>query len=140
MGVLNNLLKNLISDSKLSSDDRHKYIKNEEFTKKSFTPEEWVIEEQKQTGKKWHGVELWKLSILAQDVYHGLYVDVDKFNILNIHFQSISRKTKRSVQCSVDKNGKLKRGPQGYYSGQWKDSADEFIEKANQKFVFKDDE
>ena len=105
-------------------------------TSKRYTPEGFVIHEQEQNDERWHGVRLCELSQLAQTTYRGKYVEVDQYGFLVFHYTSNSGKTHRSVQLEVDENGQLKCLSHYYYPGQWRDSADEFIEKANQQFCF----
>ncbi len=104
---------------------------------KTYTPEEFKIHEQEQSGECWHGVPLSELSRLAQTTYRGRYVKVDQYGFLVFCYTSNSRKTSQSVQCELDEQGLLRAMPHGYYPGQWRDSSDEFIEKANQQFVFR---
>ena len=103
---------------------------------KCYSPEEWTIHEQEMSGESWHGVPLCELSRLAQTTYRGKYVDVDGSNFLVLHYTSKSGKTKIRAQYSLDGDGHLVMLPHGYYPGQWRDSADEFVEKANQEFSF----
>lgn len=51
-------------------------------SEKNYTPEEYVIHEQEQSGESWHGVPLSELSKLAQQTYRGRYVTVDKYGFL----------------------------------------------------------
>ena len=78
-----------------------------------------------------------ELSKVAQTVSHGKYVKVDKYGFLVFHYTSTSGKTKYSTQCEIDGNGQLSRMSYRYYPGQWRDSADTFVEKANQIFIFR---
>lgn len=96
-----------------------------------------MIYEQEQSGERWHGVPLSELSRLAQTVYHGKYVKVDQWGFLEVYYTSNSNKTRFHVQCDLDENGRLHRLTHNYYPGQWKDSTDDFIEKANQQFSFR---
>ncbi|MDD3219669.1 MAG: hypothetical protein PHR50_10915 [Lachnospiraceae bacterium] len=75
---------------------------------------------------------LCELSRLAQTTYRGKYVKVDKYDFLVFYYSSNSGKTGQSVQCQLDESGQLKMMPHGYYPVQWRDSADEFVEKVNQ--------
>lgn len=106
-------------------------------SEKNYTPEEYVIHEQEQSGESWHGVPLSELSKLAQQTYRGRYVTVDKYGFLVFCYSSKSRKTKLNAQCKIDENGFLTRLSHGYYYGQWKDLADEFVEKVNRQFTFR---
>ena len=56
---------------------------------------------------------------------------------IRFHYTSNSGKTKYSTQCEIDGNGQLSRMSYRYYPGQWRDSADTFVEKANQIFIFR---
>ncbi|MCD8294631.1 MAG: hypothetical protein LUE27_05255, partial [Clostridia bacterium] len=103
---------------------------------KRYTPEEFVVLEQEQSGERWRGVPLSELSKVAQTTYRGRYVKVDQYGFLVFHYSSKSRKTSEYVQCTLGEDGLLKTMPHGYYPWQWRDSSDEFIEKANQQFVF----
>ncbi len=132
MGILSKLLKNLFPDSSLQ---RHQENIFEPI--KTYSPEGFVVYEQEQSGKCWHGVPLCELSKLAQTTYRGRYVEVDQYGFLVFKYSSNSKKTQLSAQCILDENGRLKRMPHGYYPGQWRDSADDFVEKANQQFTFK---
>ena len=78
-----------------------------------------------------------ELSKVAQTVSHGKYVKVDKYGLLVFHYTSNSGKTKYSTECEIDGNGQLSRMSYRYYPGQWRDSADTFVEKANQIFIFR---
>ncbi|MFR3796760.1 MAG: hypothetical protein ACLT1X_04385 [Christensenellales bacterium] len=102
-----------------------------------YTPEEFVILEQEQSGQKWHGVLLSDLSKLARQTFRGKYVKVDEYNFLVFYYSSKSRKTQQSAQCELDENGRIVRLPHRYYPGQWRDSADDFVELANQQFTFR---
>lgn len=132
MGLLGDILKGLLSNTTGQENTRRSYE-----PQKRYTPEEYVIYEQEQSGETWHGVPLSELSKVAQTTYRGKYVKVDQWNFLVFHYSSNSRKTSLSVQCELDENGQLKQMPRGYYPGQWRDSADEFVEKANQQFTFR---
>lgn len=105
-------------------------------TQRKFSPEEFVIYEQENSGEEWHGVPLSELSKTAQKTYRGKYVKVDERGFLVFHYTSRSGKTRQSIQCKIDENGLLKAMPHGYYPGQRKDSSDDFIEMANQRFRF----
>lgn len=131
MGLLENLLKRSRIES--ASRQRHRPVYE---PPKRYTPEEFVIYEQEQSGECWHGVPLSELSKLAQTTYRGRYVKVDQHGFLVFHYASNSRKTKQSIQCELGEDGLLRAMPHGYYPGQWRDSSDDFIEKANQEFVF----
>ncbi len=131
MGFFGDILKGIMSNS--SSNQRQQRVYQ---PPKRYTPEEYVIYEQEQSGECWHGVALCELSRLAQTVYHGKYVKVDKYNFLVFYYTSNSNKTKFSVQCHLDENGRLERMTHNYYPGQWRDSADSFIEEANRHFSF----
>lgn len=130
MGLLNNILKCLISES--SSQQQQKIYEPQ----KRYTPEDFVIHEQEQSCERWHGVLLSDLSRLAQQTYRGKYVKVDKYDFLVFYYSSNSQKTSFSAQCTLDETGRLKRMPHGYYPGQVRDSADDFIERVNRQFVF----
>lgn len=125
------VLKFLFNSSSQQERNRQTYQ-----PKTTYSPEEYIIYEQQQAGKTWHGVPLCELSKLARTTYRGKYVTVDKWDFLVFHYCSNSKKTSRSVQCELDEDGKLIQLPRYYYPGQWRDSADEFVEKANQQFVF----
>lgn len=115
-----------------SESNRHTYE-----PPKRYTPEEYVIIEQEQSGERWHGIPLSELSKLAQTVYHGNFVKVDQWGFLEVYYTSNSNKTRFHVQCNLDENGRLYRVMHNYYPGQWRDSAEDFIEKANQLFNFR---
>lgn len=132
MGIFGNILKGLLSDSSSPQRQGRTYE-----PPRRYTPEEYVIYEQEQSGERWYGVPLSELSRLAQTTYRGRYAKVDQYNFLVFHYSSNSKKTRLSAQCKLDENGLLHRLPHGYYPGQWRDSADEFIEKANQEFSFR---
>lgn len=132
MGILREILKGIMTSS--SSQDKNNQMYQPQ---KTYTPEEYVIYEQEQAGETWHGVPLSELSKLAQTTYRGKYVTVDKWNFLVFHYSSNSKKTRLSVQCVLDDNGRIKQMPRNYYPGQWRDSADDFVEKANQQFTFR---
>lgn len=129
MSIINKILKGLFS-----STQRQEYI----YTPlRRYTPEEFVILEQERSGERWHGVLLSDLSKLAQSTYRGKYVKVDNSNFLVLHYTSKSRKTKQYAQYIINENGNLVMLPHEYYQGQWRDSSDEFLEKANHSFSFK---
>lgn len=128
---LGNILKQIILY--LSSVQHHR---QDYESVKRYSPEEYVIYEQEQSGERWHGVLLSELSKLAQTTYRGKYVKVDKYNFLVFYYSSKSRKTSLYCRCKVDENGQLVRMQHGYYPGQCRDSADDFVEKANQQFFF----
>lgn len=132
MGLLGDIFKAILMDSSSQPRQRQTYE-----PPKRYTPEEFVILEQEQSGKRWHGVPLSELSKLAQTTYRGRYVKVDQYNFLVFHYASKSRKTQLSVQCDLDENSQLRRLLHNYYPGQWTDSADDFIRKANQQFSFR---
>lgn len=132
MGFVGDVLKEVLSNISASQHQRNTYE-----PPKRYTPEEYVIYEQEQSGERWHNVPLCELSRLAQTTYRGKYVKVDKYGFLVFCYSSNSRKTSQSVQCELDENGQLKMMPHGYYPGQWRDSADEFVEKVNQQISFR---
>lgn len=118
--------------------DRFKILSDAPETK--YTPEELVIHEQEESGEIWHDVQVSDLSRLAQMTYHGEFVRIDENDFLEYSFTSNSGKTKLSAQCYIDDDGHLVRTPHNYYPGQWRDSADDFVEKANQSFSFSREE
>lgn len=130
MGLFGNILRGLLSDS-MSSRQKRTYE-----PPKRYTPEEYVIHEQEQSGETWNGVLLCELSRLAQNTYRGRYCKVDQYGFLVFYYASNSMKTRFSAQCELDENGQLRRLPHGYYPGQWRDSADDFVEVVNQKISF----
>ncbi len=132
MGFIKDIAKLVLKDSESYQHQKQVYE-----PQKYYTPEEWVIHEQEESGKKWHGIPLSELSKLAQTVYHGKYVTVDEYDFLVFHYSSRADKKRFHAQCELDENGQLRRMPHNYYPGQWKDSADDFVEKANQYFSFK---
>ena len=131
MGLLDKLLKK----SKTESASRQRQRLMHE-PPKYYNPEEFVIYDQEQSGECWHGVPISELSKIAQTTYRGKYVKVDQYNFLVFYYSSKSRKTSLYVQCDIGEDGLLRLMQHGYYPGQWRDSSDEFIEKANQTFVF----
>ena len=131
MGLFGSFLKKKKSNSSARQRRRPVYE-----APQTYSPEEYVIYEQEQSGERWHGVPLSELSRLAQTTYRGRYVKVDKYGFLVFCYSSNSRKTRQSVQCELDENGLLRAMPHGYYPGQWRDSSDEFIEKVNQQYRF----
>jgi hypothetical protein len=133
MGLFGDIFKALLSDSASQRQPQRRAYE----PPKRYTPEEFVILEQEQSGETWHGVPLSELSKLAQETYRGRYVKVDQYNFLVFHYASKSRKTRLSVQCDLDENGQLRRLLHNYYPGQWTDSADDFVRKANQQFTFR---
>lgn len=104
---------------------------------KHYSPEEFVIHEQEESGERWHGVPLSELSMMAQETYRGKYVKVDRSGVLEFYYSSNSRKTEQVAQYELGEDGLLKMLPHHYYSGQWRDSSNEFAEKANQHFTFR---
>ena len=92
--------------------------------------------EQDQVDKCWHGVPIQDLSQLAQTTRHGKKVEIDKDGFLVFYYTSNSGKTRYHVQCTLNENNELVHMPIQYPSGQWHDSSDEFVEKANQTFTF----
>ena len=86
MGLFGNILKGLLSDS-TSSRQRRTYE-----PPRRYTPEEYVIYEQEQSGETWHGVPLCELSRLAQNTYRGRYCKVDQYGFLVFHYASNSKK------------------------------------------------
>lgn len=132
MGILSNIIRSLVSGPPSEQRQKRSY-----HPPKNLTHEEYVVFEQEQSGERWHGVPLSELSKLAQTVYHGKYVEVDQYQFLVFYFTSSSNKTRFSVQCSLDENGQLRRLTHNYYPGQWADSADDFVLKANQLFSFR---
>ncbi len=133
MGILSRIFREIISDAAVSQKRQRTVYE----PPKRYTPEEYVIYEQEQSRQRWHGVSLSELSRLAQMTYRGKYCKSDKYDFLVFYYTSNSRKTSLSIQCELDENGQLRQIPHGYYSGQWRDSADEFVEKANQRFSFR---
>lgn len=127
MGLLGILLKRSKTESASRQRQRPVYK-----PPKYYTPEEFVIYEQEQSGECWHGVALSELSKLAQMTYRGRYVKVDHYEFLLFCYSSNSRKTKLSIQCELDKDGLLRAILHSYYPGQLRDSSNDFIEKANQ--------
>lgn len=130
MGIFKDFLSAMLSGSASS---------NSQIDERSarYTPEEFVIFEQEQSGQKWHGVLLSDLSKLARQTFRGKYVKVDEYNFLVFYYSSKSRKTQQSAQCELDENGRIVWLPHRYYPGQWRDSADDFVELANQQFTFR---
>lgn len=131
MGLLGDVLRGLLSDSTSERRQGRAYE-----PPKTYTPEEYVIYEQEQSGEEWHGVPLSELSRLAQTVYHGKSVSVDSSGFLVFNYTSNSGKTRFHAQCEIGDDGLLQRLPHNYYPGQWRDSADIFVEEANKQFVF----
>ena len=129
---LKDIFKVILSDSPAKPRQSQTYE-----PQKRYTPEEYIIYEQEQSGERWQGVPLSELSKLAKTVYHGKYVKVDQWGFLEVYYTSNSNKTWLHVQCALDDNGRLHRLTSNYYPGQWNDSVDDFIEKANQQFIFK---
>lgn len=126
-------VRNLSALTSLGSADEAGEIMGMSISRQS----QYVIYEQEQSGQRGHGVSLSKLSRLAQTTYRGKYCKIDKYDFLVFYYTSNSRKTSLSIQCELDENRQLRRIPRGYYLGQWHDSADEFVEKANQHFSFR---
>lgn len=131
MGLIEDVFRALGSSSSPRRRQGHGYE-----PPKRYTLAELVILEQEQSGERWHGVPLSELSALAQTVYRGKSVSVDKYGFLVFHYTSNSGKTRFRAQCELGEDGRLRRLPHNYYPGQWKDSADDFVEMANQRFVF----
>ena len=113
------------------------YIRRVYESPKKYTPEEYVIYEQEQSEESWHGVLLCELSKLAQETHRGRYVKIGKDDNLVFYYSSNSGKTKFYAYCKLNKDGRLALVPHDYYPGQWCDSSDEFVEKANQNFAFR---
>lgn len=129
MGFWRDFLKVVFAEVPQRTDSRQATIR-------LYNPQEYRIFKQEQSGECWHGVALSELSKLAKNTYRGRYVTVDQYNFLVFHYTSNSGKSKYMAQCFVDENGKLAHCPQWYHSGQYRDSSDEFVEKANRQFVF----
>lgn len=142
MGLFDKLLSGLFSAPEPQPSRRRAYKPEPQPLQRQYEPQKWytleemVIHEQEQSGAIWHGVRLSDLSRLAQNVYHGKYVKVDEYNFLEFYYTSNSGKTTFHAQCDLDENGQLSRLSHNYYPGQWRDSADTFIEQANQMFTF----
>ena len=92
--------------------------------------------EQDQVDKCWHGVSLHDLNQLAKDTRYGTKVEVDEYDFLVFYYTSKSGKKIFPQQCELDDNKQLVRLSANYYPGQLHDSADGFVEKANQLFIF----
>ena len=88
-------------------------------------------------GEMWHGVPLSELNKLAQTIYYGKSVGVDKNDFLVFNYSSHSRQMSFHAQCELDEAGRLVRLPHNYYPGQSWDAADDFVEEANRKFTFR---
>lgn len=97
---------------------------------------QYIIREQEQSRKQWHGIQLSELSSLAQDIYHGAYVDTDLYNFLLFCYPSNSRKTIHKSQCSVE-NGILSIASSEYYPVQTWDPTVDFVNKVNEIYSFK---
>ena len=132
MGLFGDIIRELFSDSSPQPRQSQTYRHQE-----SHTPEEWFLIEQEEAGELWHGVPLYELSKLARWVYHGKYVKVDQYGFLEVFYTSNPNKTMHHTQCDIDEDGQLYRLTYNYYNEQWKDSADDFIEMANQQFTFR---
>lgn len=86
----------------------------------------------------WHGVSLSDLNNAAKEMRSRYFVRIDESNCLVFHWTSNSGKQHYTTKCAIGTDGKLMQiSPKGYYPNQWCDDADRFVEKINQKFVFK---
>lgn len=63
-------------------------------------------------------------------------VTIDEYGFLVFHYKSKSGKTTYHQQIEMNEFGKL-INLGGYYSNQWWSTADEFVKKANELFLFK---
>lgn len=131
MGLVGDLIKAIITNVSSVQSDKRNYEQP-----RRYSPEGFVVREQEQSGESWHGIPLSELSKLAQDTFRGRYVKVDAYGYLVFYYSSNSGKTGRSAQYKINESGQLEMIPHNYYPGQWRDSSDEFAEKANQIFSF----
>lgn len=80
------------------------------------------------------GIPLPELSDLAKQCYHGIKCTIDQYGFLVFHSTSNSGKTVFKTQMYIDETtGKLV-GNIIHYPGQWKSSADKFVELFNNKY------
>lgn len=133
MGILKFILQNIADETPSPQPRRKKH----RLPSEGYSPEGYVIYEQERSGERWHGVPVSELSKLARQTYRGKFVKIDEYQFLVFYYSSKSKKTGCSVQCTLDENRQLKRMTRSYYPGQWKDSADDFIEIANRQFTFR---
>ena len=129
MGLFD-FIKNIILESDSSKSVDRGYSTNNNTSNKSITNNQFQYE------KYWHGIKLSELNKLAKSTRRGKYVEVDQYDFLVIYYTSNSDKKIFSVQCKLNGNKKIERMTHNYYPGQWRDGADEFIDKANQSFNF----
>ena len=81
------------------------------------------------------GVPLSALTALAEQIFHGEYCSIDQWGFLVFHYKSNRGHQTLHAQMTLDEAGRLK-SLGGYYPGQCWSTADEFVQKANEKFQF----
>lgn len=82
------------------------------------------------------GIPLSELNKVAEGIYHGLKVTIDEYGFLVFHYKSKSGKTIYHQQIKMNELNKLVNLG-GHYPNQWWSTADEFVKKANELFLFK---
>ena len=90
----------------------------------------------KKSEKIFGSIPLSKLNEVAKGIYHGIKVTVDQYGFLVFHYTSKSGKTIFHEQIHIDELGKLVNLGR-HHPGQWWSSADEFVKRANELFLFK---
>lgn len=80
------------------------------------------------------GIPLSELSSLATQCYHGIKCTLGQYGELIFHSTSNSGKTTFRTQMWLDESTNKLVSSGTHYPGQWKSSADRFVELYNEKY------
>jgi hypothetical protein len=109
------------------------------FAKQEKETQEYISNNEETTEESFGGVPLSALVDLASGIYRGVSV-INDSGILDFIFTSRSGKKKRHAQYIVGDDGKLDMISNYYYENEYRNSADEFLHEANERFTFSKDE
>lgn len=82
------------------------------------------------------GVPLSEFNKIAKQCYHGIKCTVDQWGFLVFHHKSNRGRQTIRIQMEINELGELVNLG-GYYPGQWKSTADDFVELVNNNFILK---
>ncbi|MBQ7276933.1 MAG: hypothetical protein IJS58_06740 [Bacilli bacterium] len=85
----------------------------------------------------YYGVPISGLDKIAKEVWHGERMSIDNSNFLNFRYRSKNGHQHFNSQFEVDTNGKLKKIMDRKFPGQFRSSADDFLEEVNKNYTFK---
>lgn len=82
------------------------------------------------------GIPLSEFNMIAKQCYHGIKCTVDQWGFLVFHHKSNRGHQTIRVQMKMNDSGELVNLG-GYYPGQWKSTADDFVELVNNSLNLK---